>query len=76
MELTFTMRLVMLSSKREVSRKGAITLTAQVSSYPSSDFCRIKKESLDQTHSSFQQGRAVQCSTRETSIHELITNWV
>lgn len=40
MELTFTIRSVMESSSKDVSRNGAMTLTAHVSSYPSSDFCR------------------------------------
>ena len=39
MELVFTMRFFTLSNKRAVSRKGATTFTAHVSSNPSSDFC-------------------------------------
>ena len=38
-ELTFTILEVTLSSNSDVSKKGAMTLTAHVSSYPSSDFC-------------------------------------
>lgn len=48
-ELTFTMRLEILSSRSEVSRKGAITFTAQVSSYPSSDFCNMKDAAFQAT---------------------------
>lgn len=47
MELTLTMRSLMCSRRRDVSRKGAITFTAHVRSYPSSDFCKTNELTRD-----------------------------